>query len=175
MSDPRQGEQRRERVEEQLGSPVGLRSGSVNSVFATELGEVALELEEFGYPALWFGETFGREAFVNAALLLCATRSLRAGTGIANIYVRDATAAKGAANALAEAYPGRFVLGLGVSHRPLLEARGQSQGSPLADMRNFLDALDEAPYSGPASATPPPRLLAALGPRMHDLARDRSD
>lgn len=181
MTDPRQDEQRRQRVEGQIGGPVGLWSGSLNSFSATELGEAAAELEELGYPALWFGETFGREAFVNAALLLSSTGRLRAGTGIANIYVRDATAANGAANALAEAYPERFVCGLGVSHRPLLEARGHGSsqgsgdGSPLSDMRRFLDALDEAPYSGPAPATSPPRLLAALGPKMIELARDRSD
>lgn len=173
MTDPQHGQD----FEDRLGGSVGLWTSSLDSFSAAELGEATSELEELGYPALWFGEAFGREAFSNAALILSATKNLRAGTGIANIYVRDATAANGAANALGEAYPGRFVLGLGVSHRPLLEARGHghTNGSPLSDMRAFLDALDEAPYTGPAPVTAPPRLLAALGPKMIELARDRSD
>lgn len=180
MAQPRQDEQRQRRVESELGGPVGLWSGALNSFGAGELNEAVAELEELGYPALWFGEALGREAFVNASLLLGSTRGLKVGTGIANVYVRDATAAKGAANALAEAYPERFVLGLGVSHRPLLEMRGlnsgaEDSGSPLADMRRFLEALDEAPYNGPTPQSAPPRLLAALGPKMLELSRDSVD
>lgn len=164
-------------VEGRMGGPVGLWTSSLDSFPAAELGEAVSELEELGYPALWYGEAFGREAFATAGLVLSATSNLRAGTGIANIYVRDATAARGAADTLAEAYPGRFVLGLGVSHGPLLEARGHgpADGSPLSDMREFLDGLDEAPYAGPVPDPAPPRLLAALGPKMIELARDRSD
>lgn len=173
MSDSQAGQG----VDDRLGGSVGLWTSSLDSFPAVKLGEAVAELEELGYPALWFGEAFGREAFAAAGLILSTTEQLRAGTGIANIYVRDATAAKGAANALGEAYPGRFVLGLGVSHRPMLEMRGQgsANGSPLSYMRGFLDALDEAPYSGPAPAATPPRLLAALGPKMIELSRDRSD
>ena len=173
MADPRPGQS----VEDRLGGSVGLWTSSLDSWSAAELGEVTSELEELGYPALWFGEALGREAFTTAGLILAATENLKAGTGIANIYVRDATAANGAANTLAEAYPGRFVLGLGVSHRPLLEMRGHgsADGSPLSDMREFLDAMDEAPYSGPSPTVAPPQLLAALGPKMIELARDHSD
>lgn len=94
MTDPQRDTQHRQRGEGQIGGPVGLWSGSLNSLSAPEFGEASAELEELGYPALWFGEAFGREAFVNAALILSATDTLRAGTGIANIYVRDATAAR---------------------------------------------------------------------------------
>ncbi len=174
MTDP---QRTRQDVEDRLGGPVALWSSGLDSFSAAELKETVSELEELGYPALWFGEAIGREAFSAAGLILSATEGLRAGTGIANIYVRDATAANGAANTLAEAYPGRFVLGLGVSHLPLLQMRGHgpAEGSPLSNMRAFLDALDDAPYTGPAPATAPPRLLAALGPKMIGLARDRSD
>lgn len=175
MSGLQQDVQRQRRVESELGGPVGLWSGALGSLTATELKETATELEELGYPALWFGEAVGREAFVNAGLILCATRSLKVGTGIANIYVRDAAAAKGAAHALAEAYPNRMVLGLGVSHRPMLQLRGHDYGSPLSDMREFLDALDEAPYSSPQPASAPPRLIAALGPKMLELAGQHAD
>lgn len=163
------------RIEEKLGGSVGLWTTMLNSMSAPELGEAVSELDDLGYPALWFGEAFGREAFVNAALILSACESLKAGTGIANIYVRDATSARAASAALAEAYPERFMLGLGVSHRPMLEARGHDSGSPLSDMREFLEALDGAPYNGPRPATEPPRLIAALGPKMMELARDKSD
>lgn len=168
-------DQREMRIREELGGRVGLWTTMLNSMSASELGEAVSELDDLGYPALWFGEAFGREAFVNAALILSACETLKAGTGIANIYVRDATAVRAASESLAEAYPERFMLGLGVSHRPMLEARGHVSGSPLPDMREFLDALDSAPYNGPRPATEPPCLIAALGPRMMELARDRSD
>lgn len=185
MVQPRRNEQRQRRVESELGSPVGLWSGGLSAFGAGELAEAAAEIEELGYPALWCGEALGREAFVNSALMLGSTSRLKVGTGIANIYVRDATAAKGASQGLAEAYPGRFVLGLGVSHKPLLQMRGLSSdseasgsenpGSPLADMRRFLGALEEAPYYGPEPESAPPRLLAALGPKMLELSRDLSE
>ncbi|MDN5698609.1 MAG: TIGR03620 family F420-dependent LLM class oxidoreductase [Rubrobacter sp.] len=180
MTQPRQNEQRQRRVESELGGPVGLWSGGLSSLGAGELADVAAELEELGYPALWFGEGCSREAFVNSALMLGSTSRLKVGTGIANIYGRDATAAKGASQGLAEAYPGRFVLGLGVSHKPALQMRGLASefadsGSPLADMRRFLEALDEAPYYGPEPESSPPRLLAALGPKMLELSSDKSD
>lgn len=175
MAQSPQQEQRRSRAEGELGGPVGLWSGALNSFEATEVAEASAELEELGYPALWFGEALGREAFVNASLILSATRGLKVGTGIANIYVRDATAAKAASLALAEAYPGRFVLGLGVSHRPLLEVRGHDFDSPLADMRRFLEAMEQAPYNGPEPRSAAPRLLAALGPKMLELSREWSD
>lgn len=180
MTQPRQNEQRQRRVESELGGPVGLWSGGLSVFGASELAEVTAELEELRYPALWYGEGFGREAFVNSALMLGSTSRIKVGTGIANIYVRDATAAKGASQGLAEAYPGRFVLGLGVSHKPALQMRGLASdsaesGSPLKDMRRFLEALDEAPYYGPEPESTPPRLLAALGPKMLELSRDSSD
>lgn len=104
MARPRGDEDSRmSRVEGELGGPVGLCSGTLNSFGPSELAETAVELEELGYPALWFGEALGREALVAAALLLSATERLKVGTEIANIYVRDATVAKGTSHALAEA------------------------------------------------------------------------
>lgn len=179
-NEQRHNEQRQRRVENELGGPVGLWSGGLSALGAGELAETSAELEELGYPSLWFGEGFSREAFVNSALMLSATSRLKVGTGIANIYVRDATAAKGASQGLAEAYPGRFALGLGVSHKPALQMRSldsdsADSGSPLSDMRRFLEALDEAPYYGPEPESAPPLLLAALGPKMLELSRDLSD
>jgi probable F420-dependent oxidoreductase len=79
------------------------------------------------------------------------------------------------ARALAEAYPGRFVLGIGVSHAPSVAARGGSYGRPVETMRAYLDAMAAATYAGPPAAEPVPILLAALGPRMLELAAERTD
>jgi probable F420-dependent oxidoreductase len=77
---------------------------------------------------------------------------------------------------LAEAYPDRFVLGLGVSHVPLVERlRGHRYEKPLATMRAYLDAMDQAPYQSVPPATEPIRVLAALGPKMLHLAAERAD
>jgi probable F420-dependent oxidoreductase len=75
---------------------------------------------------------------------------------------------------LAEAWPNRFVLGIGVSHAPLLRARGHQYERPLTAMRAYLDAMEEAPYRGPLPNPPAPIVLAALGVKMLELARDRS-
>jgi probable F420-dependent oxidoreductase len=137
--------------------------------------DAAAEIEQLGYPALWFGETaVNKEAFVHAAILLAATRRITVATGIASIYARDPAAANAAANALAEAFDGRFVLGLGVSHAPAVELRGHDYGRPVAAMRDYLDALDLAVYRAPAPEEPVPLVLAALRTRMLELARDRA-
>jgi len=87
-------------------------------------------LEELGWRSLWTWEVFGREALTNAGLLLCASRQLVIGTGIANIWARDPVAMAAAQRTLAEAYPGRFVLGIGVSHAPIVDARGHRYERP---------------------------------------------
>jgi probable F420-dependent oxidoreductase len=131
-------------------------------------------IEELGYGALWFGETpTGKEAFTHAALLLSASRRLMIATGIASIYGRDATAAAAGASTLAEAWQGRFVLGLGVSHLPMVSGRGHQYGKPLPAMRAYLDAMDATPYDAPVPG-PVPRVLAALRPNMLELAATRT-
>jgi probable F420-dependent oxidoreductase len=135
----------------------------------------AEEIEQLGYPAVWFGETaVNKEAFVHAAILLAATRRITVATGIASIYARDPAATNAAAQALAEAFDGRFVLGLGVSHAPAVELRGHDYGRPVTAMREYLAALDLAVYRAPPPADPVPLVLAALRRRMLELARDRA-
>jgi probable F420-dependent oxidoreductase len=153
---------------------VGVWSTAVPNKPAAELRESLAEYEALGYPAIWFGEAFGRENLSAAALTLSWTRELVVATGITNVYARDATAATAGRNTLGEAFPGRFVLGLGISHQLPVEMRGQTYGPPLATMRAYLDAMEEAPYMGPEPEEPAPLVLAALGPRMLDLARDRT-
>jgi probable F420-dependent oxidoreductase len=135
----------------------------------------AKRVEAAGYGALWISETpGGKEPLAHAALLLGATERLPIATGIANIWVRDATAARDGAFALAEAYPGRFALGLGVSHQPVAAMRGYDYGKPLTAMKGYLDALDALPYNAPAPAQPVPLLLAALRPKMLGLSGERT-
>src|SRR6266550_5940276 len=114
---------------------------------AARVQEAASELDELGYGAIWFGEAAGREAFTHAGLLLAATRRIVIATGIANIYARDPVTMASGQKTLAEAYPDRFVLGLGVSHVPLVEQiRGHSYGKPVPSMWAYLDGMDRAPY-----------------------------
>ena len=123
--------------------------------------DAAAEVEALGFDTLWFGEAMGREAYTHAGVLLASTRTLRVATGIANIARRDPLAAAGAEQLLDQAYPGRFVHGLG----------GQRVGAnPVNAVRDYLTAMDEA-LPGPR----PQRLLAALGPRMLELSRDNAD
>jgi probable F420-dependent oxidoreductase len=158
-----------------LGS-VGIWTTQFEYHPAAQVREAASELEDLGYGAIWFGEAMGREALTHAALLLAATRRIVVATGIANIYARDPLAAASGQKTLAEAYPDRFVLGLGVSHAPLVEQlRGHQYDKPLQRMRAYVDAMDQAPYNSAAPASKPIRVLAALRPKMLELARDRAD
>ncbi|HKC51838.1 MAG TPA: TIGR03620 family F420-dependent LLM class oxidoreductase, partial [Myxococcota bacterium] len=103
--------------------------------------------------------------------LLAKTERLIVATGIANIYARDPAASASAQKTLAEQSNGRFLLGLGVSHRPLVEGvRGHVYASPVKTMRAYLERMQKSPYTAPQPAEPPPTVLAALGPQMLKLA-----
>ncbi|AKU15278.1 TIGR03620 family F420-dependent LLM class oxidoreductase [Luteipulveratus mongoliensis] len=155
--------------------PVGLWTTALDAVPAAEATDLVAEIDEQGWGSLWFGEAYGREAFTAAMLYLGASKHLTIGTGIASIYGRDAMAAAGAARTVNALHPDRFVLGLGVSHAPLVERmRGHEYGRPVAAMRAYLDALDIAPTLVEAEKALPPMVLAALGPRMLELSRDRT-
>lgn len=141
----------------------------------TTVREAAAEIEELGYGTLWIPEAVGREAFTQSALLLGCTRNLVIATGIANIFARDPMAASAAHRTLTEAYPERFLLGLGVSHAHLVEGvRGHVYERPLQKMTEYLDAMDRALYKTPPPATEPRRCLAALGPKMLALSATRT-
>ena len=158
-----------------LGGEVSLWSSNLNSVPAPQTREAVAEIEELGYAALWFGEALGREAFTNASMFLSATSRLVVATGIANIFVRDAWATNAAAKTLAGAFPERFVLGLGVRHRPMVEMRGHDYRSPLSIMRAYLEDMREARFDAAPPEHDSPWLLAALGPKMLELSRDLAD
>jgi probable F420-dependent oxidoreductase len=119
-----------------------------------------------------------REPLTHAGFLLASTRRMVIATGIANIWARDPFTMTAAQLTLAEAYPDRFLLGLGVSHARLVEGvRGHAYRQPLAKMRAYLDAMDEAAaaYRAVKPAALPPRVLAALGPKMLDLSAERTN
>jgi probable F420-dependent oxidoreductase len=159
----------------QLGA-IGIWTIGLDAFPAAQAQEAAAELEELGFGALWFGEAFGREALTTAGLLLAGTKRIVIATGIANIYGRDPVAMVSAQKTLAEAYPDRFLLGLGVSHIPLVEKlRGHRYDKPVATMRAYLDAMDQAPYQAVPPASKPLRVLAALGPKMVQLSAERAD
>lgn len=126
-------------------------------------------IERLGYGSLWSGEPpadspiGGREAFAQHGLMLAATERLVVGIGVANISRRDPAAMHSGAATLAEAYPDRFVLGLG----------GQTGDRPLSQLRQYLDEMDAA-AAQVLTETPYPRVLAALGPKIHDVAVRRS-
>ena len=142
---------------------------------ASKAQSIAREIEALGYPALWIPEAFGREAFTSAALLLAATTRLVVATGIANVWARDPMAMANAQKTLAEAHPGRFLLGIGVSHQPMVQAvRGHDYTKPYSFMKRYLDAMDSAFYMGAPPPVPPERVIGALHPKMLALAAERS-
>jgi probable F420-dependent oxidoreductase len=153
---------------------IGVWNSSLRGESAASARNVAAEVEDLGYGALWVGEVpVGKEALVDSAILLGATQRMVVATGIASIWGRDATAAANAARTLTEAYDGRFLLGLGVSHAPTVAMRGHEYRRPLAAMRAYLDAMDATLYAAPLPE-PAPRMLAALRRGMLELARDRA-
>ena len=158
---------------------VGLWTFALDRQPLTRAQELAAELESLGYGAVWLPEAVGRDPFVHAALLLAATERLTLATGIASIHGRAPLTMSSGWRTLSEAFPGRFVLGLGVSHAPMVEGLlHQEYGKPLTAMREFLDGMDGAIYAAaapPADDPPPRRVLAALGPKMLELARERTD
>jgi probable F420-dependent oxidoreductase len=163
------------RLAEALG-PLGVWSFALQRMSAaTEMG-VARQLEQLGYPAIWIPESLGsKEAIAHSALLLQATHRAIVAPGIANIHARDPMAMANGARTLGEAHPGRFVLGVGVSHAPSVTERGGTYANPLAQMRTYLEAMDAAEYAAPAPDPPVPLVLAALGPRMLALAAEKAD
>jgi probable F420-dependent oxidoreductase len=141
-----------------------------------ESADLASEIESMGYSALWIPEAYGRESFTNAGLLLAATTSLVVATGIANIWARDAVASANAAKTLSAAYDNRFVLGLGVSHEPLVKGmRGHAYETPYAAMREYLLAMDQSSMLAAEGTTRSARVIAALGPQMLTLAASLTD
>ena len=161
---------------ERLRGTVGLWTMTLDALAPSEAAEAVAELDELGYGALWAPEAWGREAFSAAGLYLASSSRMVVATGIASIWGRDAVASANATRTLSGAYDGRFLLGLGVSHRPLVERlRGHAYASPVEALEAYLDALDAAPMVAAEKDEPVTRVVAALGPRMLALAAAKAD
>lgn len=155
---------------------VGIWTFALDLQPASRARELAAEIEALGYGAIWIPDAIGRDPLVHASLLLGGTQRVVVGTGIAQIWGRDPLSMNAGWKTVSEAYPGRFVLGLGVSHQPMVEGlRGRTYEKPLSTMRAYLDGMDGAMYAGAEPAEPPRRVLAALGPNMLALAAERTD
>jgi probable F420-dependent oxidoreductase len=148
----------------------------LDNLSAKHAAEFARRVEALGYGTLWVPETVGRDPFTTIAWLAAHTTRLVFATGIANIYARDPVSMKAIAKSLAEMAPGRFVLGLGVSHSHLVQkVRGHEYSNkPVATMRAYLEGMEKALYMGPAPAEEPPILLAALRDQMLGLAAEKA-
>lgn len=146
-----------------------------------EAAEAAQQIEALGYSTLWLPESVGRHPFVLASWLLAHTTTLNLATGIANIYNRQPGTSVSAQRTLSEQSGNRFLLGLGVSHKPLVEdVRHLDYGPPLATMRSYLEQMDEAPDNAGLGGDDGhhiemKRVIGALGPKMLRLASEMSD
>jgi probable F420-dependent oxidoreductase len=149
---------------------------ALDALSAADAAAFAKRVERWGYGALWTPEAIGREVLSCAAWLLANTERLTVASGIANIYARDALAAASAQKGLNEQSGGRFLLGLGVSHQPLVkDLRQHEYGKPVATMRAYLEAMAAAPYNSIAPPESPKTVLAALGPKMLELSAELAD
>ena len=147
----------------------------VDTMSAQDASAFAQRVEGWGYGALWIPEAFGNP-LVKASWLLARTTRLTLATGIANIYARDPLAALNAQYFLNEQSGGRFVLGLGVSHSPLVEGvRGHKYEKPLAAMRGYLTTMNGSEYQGPPPPEKPRTVIGALGPKMLGMAAELAD
>src|SRR4051794_18666683 len=132
--------------------------------------DLAAELEELGYRALWIPDV-GGDVFRAVENLLAATKTATVATGILNLWMHEPEQTAAEHARLISAYGRRFLVGIGVSHAPLIDAAEAGRyRKPVARTRRFLDGLDAAPTPLPVDD----RVLAALGPKMLELARERS-
>jgi probable F420-dependent oxidoreductase len=141
---------------------------------AKALAELARRVEALGYSTLWYPEAFAYETFALGGYLLSHSQRLAVGSGIANIYARDPAAAAMGHNSLNALYGGRFVMGLGVSHAPIVSLRGHDYAKPVATMRAYLDGIEAAWQAMNQAPAERHIVLAALGPQMTKLAGERT-
>ena len=135
-----------------------------------EIRNFVTTVERLGYDTLWYPESRGFESLSVAGFMLANTRRLKVGSSIASIYARDAFTARRGMLSLHQLYGERFILGLGVSHPPMVEGiRGHRYEKPIPAMRAYLDALNQDAGSGQW-----PVAIAALGPLMLKLAREKT-
>jgi len=139
-----------------------------------EIGRLAETVESHGYDTLWYPESVAYEAMALGGFYLSRTKKLTVASGIASIYARDAAAAMQGHNTLNALYDERFILGLGVSHVPMVErVRGHKYGKPVTTMRTYLESMFATPVQ--VEAAERRVVLAALGPKMLALSAELAD
>jgi probable F420-dependent oxidoreductase len=149
---------------------IGVWSGALRNGERSAVLDAAAELEDLGYGTIWFPGGAHEGLAEHIESLLQRTRRVVVATGIVNIWTHPATEVAAEHHALTTAHPGRFLLGLGVSHQPVVERSGLTYERPLKKMASYLDELDAAPHPVPKEE----RILASLGPRSLEQARKRS-
>lgn len=156
--------------------PYGIFSAAFELQPAAIAREGFAELDAMGWSTFWIGETTNREIFANAMLLLGASRNIRLASGIANLQLRAPVSMNAGWMTVSEAFPDRFILGVGVSHASFVQRAlsGVDYDKPLTRMRTYLDEMDSAEFICPKPAAPR-RVLGAVGPRMVRLAAERTD
>jgi probable F420-dependent oxidoreductase len=136
-----------------------------------EIPRFVKTVEALGYDTLWYPEALGFESLSVAGFALGQTTRLKLGSSIANIYARDAFTARQGLYTLRSLYGDRFILGLGVSHVPMVEKlRGHTYEKPVPAMRRYLDGITK---DQPGAETWP-IAIAALGPLMLKLAAEKT-
>lgn len=153
---------------------VGLWTAAFDLQPMAKSQEAIAQVEEMGFSTVWVPEAVLREPFASTSLLLSATKKMVLATGIASLHARTAQTMNAGWHTVSEAFPGRFLLGIGVSHAPMV--MGVHKGAydkPYTTMVNYLDAMDNAVFLSPQSSSPPQRVLAALGPKMLKLSAER--
>jgi|TARA_B110000046_G_scaffold91591_1_gene99560 probable F420-dependent oxidoreductase len=146
----------------------------IDEMTAVEAVAFAQQLESWGYSALWIPEAVGRDPFSIISYMAAGTKKLIFATGIANIYARDAMAMNAIHKTVSELAPERFILGLGVSHAPLVQdIRGHEYQKPVSTMRNYLDAMESALYMAAKAEEQAPILLGALRQNMLKLSAEK--
>jgi probable F420-dependent oxidoreductase len=154
----------------------GIWYGGVDALSTPAAQDAARTIEGLGFTAMWVAEAVGRDPFVSSSVLLSATSTLKLATGIANIYARDPMTMLAGQNTVAEAFPGRFLLGLGVSHGHLVAGiRKHDYSKPYSYMVDYLARMDKALFMATGPAESPGRVLAALGPKMLALSATQAN
>jgi probable F420-dependent oxidoreductase len=143
----------------------------IDSLDGAGLKRLLSAVEKLGFSTFWYPEAVGYESLSIASFILANTERLIIGSSIANIYARDPYTARRGLRTLSSLYDDRFILGLGVSHAPMVEKlRGHVYDKPVPTMRRYLDGL----YKKPENAAEWPLMIAALGPLMLKLAAERT-
>jgi probable F420-dependent oxidoreductase len=148
----------------------------LDAMTAAQTVEFVRKTEKLGYGAMWIPEAVGRDPFAHIGYLAAHTDKIVFATGIANIYGRDPLTMSAASKTVAEASGGRFLLGIGVSHRPLVvNLRGHSYDKPYSYMKEYLPKMKGALYRAPQPTQEVPVVLAALHPKMLQLAASEAN